>query len=388
MIDTPMTSTRSAADAVLASDTDRRRFIQSLSAGLAAGAALGGFHQTTALGQGTAAGGPSRKLGWALVGLGGLATNQIAPAFKQTEHCELKAVVTGTREKAKEWAEQYDIGDDHLYDYDSFDKIAGDDTVDVVYIVLPNSMHCDFTKRAAAAGKHVYCEKPMANTAAECREMIAACEQQQRQLGIAYRCQFDPLHEKCMQFVRDKTFGDLKLIEAGFGFRIGNPDQWRLKADLAGGGALMDVGVYALQACRYLSGEEPIEIIAQEVKTDPVKFAEVDETIAWSMKFPSGAIASCNTSYGVSGVNKFRCYCTEGHFGLDPAYSYSGNRGSSSRGELVAEPTNHFAVQMDRFAQCILEGAPNRVSGQDGLNDLLAIEAIYQSIRSGQAVTL
>lgn len=329
-----------------------------------------------------------KKLGWALVGLGSLSTNQIAPALAKTKHCKLAAIVTGTPAKAEEWKKKFSIPDTHVYNYETFDKIAENPDVDVIYVVLPNSMHEEFVIRGAKAGKHVFCEKPMANTADECRRMIAAMKAAGKLLGVGYRCQFEPHHRECMRLAREKTFGDLKFIEAGFGFQIGDPTQWRLRKKLAGGGALMDVGIYALQACRYLAGDEPSEVTAQEVKTDPVKFAEVDETISWSMKFPSGVIASVMTTYAFNGVNSFTAICEKGRFGMDPAYSYDGLKGWTSKPEVKIEfsAVDHFQSEMDAFAEAVLADKPFTPSGEEGLKDLLIIEAIYQSIKDGKAV--
>jgi len=228
----------------------------------------------------------------------------------------------------------------------------------------------------------------MANTADECRRMIEACAAAGRRLGVGYRCQFEPHHREAMRFAREKVFGAVRHIDAGFGFRIGDPDQWRLRKDLAGGGALMDVGVYALQACRYLSGEEPVEVVAQETKTDPEKFREVDETITWSMKFPSGITANCVTTYAYGGMNRFEAFCADGRFGMDPAYSYGGLKGWTSRDEvpLAFPQVDHFAAEIDAFSRAILEGGEFGPDGEEGLRDLLVVEAIYRSIREGTEV--
>ncbi len=359
----------------------RRSFLNStVSAGVAAGLAQGGFFSSPTHAHET------KKLGVALVGLGSLSTNQIAPALAKATHCKLAAIVTGTPEKEKVWGEKYGVGRDHIYNYNSFDKIASDDSVDLVYVVLPNSMHPEFTIRAAKAGKHVLCEKPMANSASECREMISACKAADRKLAIGYRCQYEPHHLKCMEMTRNKELGAIKMIEAGFGFKIGDPKQWRLRKPLAGGGALMDVGVYALQACRYLTGEEPSWITAQETKTDAIKFAEVDESITWLMQFPSGVLAYCSTSYNFNGLNRFNAFTENGFVRMDPAFSYSGNRMETSKGKVELESTDQFAVEMDEFAKCILENRPSKVSGEEGLKDLLAVEAIYQSIATRSSV--
>lgn len=325
---------------------------------------------------------------FALVGLGSLSTHQLAPALQRTKHAKLVGIVTGTPEKEKIWAEKYGIEKQNIYNYENYDKIRENEAIDVIYIVLPNGMHAEYTVRAAEAGKHVLCEKPMANTSDECREMIAACEKNNRKLAIGYRCQFEPHHQRCIELARSKRFGDLKLVEAGFGFKIGDPNQWRLKSKLAGGGAMMDVGVYALQACRYITGEEPKSIMAQETKTDPKKFAQVDETVTWNMVMPSGVNCVCSTSYAFSGINKYRAYADKGWFGLDPAFSYNGLRGQTSDGPIDAPEIDQFAAEIDAFAQCILDDRESTVSGEEGLRDLVAVEAIYESIRGGRRVDL
>ena len=329
---------------------------------------------------------PSKKLGWALVGLGSLSTMQIAPALLKSKHSQLAAVVTGTPEKGVKWREKYGLAEDKIYSYETFDKIIDDPSIDVVYIVLPNSMHHEFTLRAAKAGKHVFCEKPMASSAKECREMIAACKAANRQLGIGYRCQFELHHREAMRFAREQVFGPLLHVDAGFGFAIDDPTQWRLRKNLAGGGALMDVGIYALQACRYLAGEEPVEVTALETKTDPIKFAEVDETINWIMKFASGISANCMTTYQFGGREDFTAYAAKGRFGMKPCFGYSHHTGwtSDPKITLAFPQTDHFVSEMDAFSLAIIEGKPFEPSGTEGLRDLLVIEAIYGAIASGK----
>jgi len=334
---------------------------------------------------------PKKTIGFALVGLGRLSTDQLAPALQKTKVAKLAAVVTGTPEKEKLWAEKYGLAKSHVYNYETFHRIADDPDVDVIYVVLPNGMHREYVERAAKAGKHVFCEKPMANSSADCRAMIDACKQANRKLGIGYRCQFEPHHQECIRIAKEKLLDDLRFIEAGFGFPIedfpkDDPKHWRLEKKLAGGGAMMDVGIYALNACRYLTGEEPVAVTAQEVKTNPEKFAEVDETIVWTMTFPSGVAASCSTSYVYAGVNKYVVYTGKGVFGLDPAFSYGGLAGFANDRPIRRPDVDQFAAEIDDFALCVKEDRPTRVPGEEGLRDLLAIEAIYESIRTGKAV--
>ena len=211
--------------------TSRREFLRDTSLGLAGVATSGilGIGSPSAQAQES-----GKKLGFALVGLGSLSTNQIAPALQKTRSCRLAGIVTGTPAKAKSWAEKYNIIEQNIYNYQTYDKIAENPDIDVIYVVLPNSMHSEYTMRAARAGKHVLCEKPMANSAKECEQMIAACKTANRKLAIGYRCQFEPHHRECIRMAREKVFGDIKVIEAGFGFRIGDPNQWRLKKAMAG----------------------------------------------------------------------------------------------------------------------------------------------------------
>jgi predicted dehydrogenase len=325
-------------------------------------------------------------INFAVAGLGSLSTNQIAPALMQTRNARLAGIITGTPAKAEQWQARYGIPDGNVYDYDSMVQLRDNPDIDAVYVVTPNGLHPEHTIKAARAGKHVLCEKPMANTAADCEAMIAACRDAGVKLAIGYRCRFEPHHRECMRLAREREFGALKLIEAGFGFRIGNPNQWRLDGALAGGGALMDVGIYALQACRYLTGEEPTLVTAVETKTDPVKFAEVDESITWQMRFPSGVIGNCTTTYNANGINKFRAYAERGWFGMAPAFDYSGLRAETSRGPFAFDAIDQFAAEIDNFAQCILADRESTVAGEEGLRDLRLIEAIYESIRSGRAV--
>lgn len=332
---------------------------------------------------------PQKKLGYALVGLGSLATNQIAPALaRETKSAKLTAIVTGTPSKKTAWQAKYKIPDSHCYTYETFDSIKDNPDVDVVYIVLPNSMHHEYTLRAAKAGKHVYTEKPMALNPAECQSMIDACKAAKVRLGVGYRCQFTPHHLEMIRLSRERVFGELKLIEAGFGFRIGDPKQWRLRKALAGGGALMDVGIYAIQGMRYLTGEEPVEVSASESKTDRNKFAEVDETITWQFKFPGGVIAHGATSYAANGMNYLRGMADQGMFELGPAYSYGGLEGRTSKGPIDLPQVDHFAAEMDDFAECIMKKRPTRVPGEEGLADAKVIEAIYRSIAEGKTVKL
>jgi predicted dehydrogenase len=357
----------------------RRQFLQKLAAGsaLVAFPSLSGFSRILSLDD-------TRKLGIALVGLGGYASERLAPALKETTRCYLAGVVTGTPQKAEQWKKQYALPERNVYSYDTFDQIADNPSIDVVYIVLPNSMHHDFVLRAAAAGKHVICEKPMALSVKECREMIAACKAAGVRLFVGYRLHFDPYHRAARQF-RKTDVGAITKVEAELAFTIGDPSQWRLRESLAGGGAMMDLGIYLIQAARYATGEEPVTVTATEEKTDPVKFKDVDETVRWQMDFPGGAVAHCVASYTQS-LDRLHIEAERGWFELQPAFGYAPIKGRTHEGELHLPLVNQQAAQMDEFARCIIEGAESDAEGEEGLRDIKVIEAIYKSIASKTTV--
>jgi predicted dehydrogenase len=360
----------------------RRRFVRT------AGALLAAPYLSTRVTRALAAA-AAPKLGVAICGLGNLSENQIAPALQKTAHCRLSGLITDTPAKAQKWTQRYGIPARNVYTYERMADLAHNTDIDVVYIVTPNALHAEQTIAAAKAGKHVFCEKPMEVSVEKCQQMIDACHGAKRALGVAYRCQYEPNHLECVRIAREREFGPLRIIEAGFGVSIGAPGQWRLKRALSGGGALMDVGIYALQATRYLTGEEPALVTATETKTDPVKYAEVDETVVWEARFPGGAVAYCTASYSVPGIARFRASAERGWFELDPAFYYSGNHGRRSDGREINLPEiDQFAAEMDDFARCIMTGEKSKVAGEEGLRDVRIMLAIYESIRTGRAVTL
>jgi predicted dehydrogenase len=360
----------------------RRQFLTQ-SVALAATPLLAGVG-ASALGQT-----PARKLGVALCGLGSLSTNQIAPALLKTRNCKLSGIVTGTPSKAAEWKQKYGLPEKSIYDYKSMHRMADNKDIDIVYVVTPNALHLEHAMAAAAAGKHVFCEKPMEISVERCQQMIDAVKKAGKMLGIGYRCQFEPNHLECVRLAKEKVLGDLKIIDANFGFAIGDPSQWRLKRELAGGGSLMDVGIYCLQTTRMLTGEDPVWINAAEVKTDAVKFKDVDETVMWQTRFPSGVVSNCVSTYSANGLAGFRAAASRGWFGLEPAYFYGGNRGRRSDGPEINIPVaDQFATELEDFADCIINKRPTKVPGEMGLADVKYLMAIYESIKKGRPVSL
>ncbi|MGI9547712.1 MAG: Gfo/Idh/MocA family protein [Flavobacteriaceae bacterium] len=360
----------------------RREFNNKFSLGLGSAALLSSAPWACAMG------GQKKtqdSLGIALVGLGSYSSYQLAPALQQTRYCHLAGVVTGTPSKEKRWADQYDIPEENIYNYENFDSIVENSDIDIVYVVLPNSMHADFSIRAARAGKHVICEKPMAISVQECDSIIDACRSAGVKLGIGYRLQSEPYTQEVKRFVKEKTFGEVLYVSAEAAYRsTGYPDQWRLNRALSGGGALMNMGVYAIQSAVYATGKNPISVTAQEFSSRPEYFKATDETITAQFEFQGETVANIMTSHNIR-ANRLHAACTEGWFELNPASTYIPLSGTSSKGIIEFPQESQQKLQMDDFALHILEGKINRAPGEMGKRDMIIVEAIYRSIAEGNS---
>ena len=333
---------------------------------------------------------PGKKLNVALCGLGNYATYHLAPGIIDSKYCRLAGIITGSEIKAKEWSTKYNIPDKNIYNYNNFDTISSNKDIDLVYVVLPNSMHKEFVIRSANAGKHVITEKPMAISAMDCEEMIAACKKAGVQLAVGYRLHYDPYNLEIKRFGQQKIFGQVRLIESSFGFKIGDPSQWRLKKKMAGGGPLMDVGIYCVNSTRYVLGEEPSSVTAEFGPiSDPLLFSEVEESIRWQFDFPGGAISNSTSTYKAN-IERFYAAADNGFFEMSPAFSYSAYKGRSSKGEMYFAPINQQAAQMDGIAKIILEkkNLPVHITGEEGLKDIRIMNAIYEAASTGKKVYL
>ena len=329
---------------------------------------------------------PDKKLGVALVGLGRYSTYQLGPALQHTQLCELKGIVTGTPSKRDKWAQDYGIEERNMYSYEDFDEIKNNEEIDIVYVVLPNSMHKEFTIRAAEAGKHVICEKPMGLTPQECTDMINACKQAGVKLSVGYRLYFEPHHLEVRRLGVEKVHGKVGLMEAGLGFSMADPSSWRLNKELGGGGALIDLGLYAIQACRRVVGEDPIKVSARGKTQRPDLFKGIWEHVFWQMEFPNGAVSNSSTSYSVY-VDRMYASAEKGWFQLNPAFNATGAAGATHEGPLKFSTLPYQQIeQMDHFAQCILEDQEPLNSGKEGWKDMKIIEAIFQSAEAREEV--
>jgi glucose-fructose oxidoreductase len=319
------------------------------------------------------------KLGVALVGLGYYSKDLLAPALQQTQYCSLVGVVTGTPSKADSWKAQYGLKDKNIYNYDNFDSIANNDDIDVVYVVLPPSMHAEYSIRAAKAGKHVWCEKPMAMTVTECQQMIDAAKSNKVKLSIGYRVHHEPNTQKIMEFAKQQTYGKVKTVTAKAGYFDPRSDHWKQKKSL-GGGVMYDMGVYPLNAARYSTGLEPIAVSAKASTTRPEIYKEVEETMEFDLKFPGNATASCLASFGQS-LNELRVNCEKGWYELVPFQSYNGVQGKTSDNKILNTTIpNQQARQMDDDAAAIINNKNMLVPGEEGLKDIRVVEAIYRSV--------
>jgi predicted dehydrogenase len=326
----------------------------------------------------------------AIMGLGSYA-NRVAEAMQSCKRAKVVGLISGTQSKIKDWQFKYNIPDKNCYNYENFDANKNNPDIDVVYVITPNALHHNQVIRIAKAGKHVICEKPMAINAMEGKEMIEACNKAGVKLLVGYRMHFEP---KTLEIIRMRKAGELgriRFFQGLCGFRIGDPTQWRLNKQLAGGGSMMDIGIYAINGARYMVGEDPVWVTAQETKTNPEKFKEgVDETIQFQMGFPSGAVASCLSSYNMNNLDRFFLDGEDGYAELLPSTGYGPIKGKTSKGELNQAHITHQTVQMDEMAGIILENKQPvvPVDGGEALKDLTLIDAIYQSVKTGQKVYL
>jgi predicted dehydrogenase len=332
-----------------------------------------------------------RKIGYCMIGLGRISMGHFMPGTLDSKNSRVTGIVSGHRDKALAQAAKYGVPESSIYSYENMDQIKNNPAIDAVYVALPNSMHAEYTIRSARAGKHVLCEKPMATSIADSLAMIKACKEANKKLMIAYRCHYEPTNLRAMQLIRDGKLGKIQAIESANGFRE-NAGEWRLDRKLAGGGPLMDMGVYSLNACRYLTGEEPTDIKAfSSVIDHDGRFDTVEENVSWTMKFPSGALASCNTTYGASMNGFYRVHGSLGFLYAEPAFPYEGLHltarfvdAAGGKPTILDEPNpnkdpSQFTAQADYFSKCILEDKTPKTAGEEGLLDMRYMSKIYES---------
>nr|WKN39996.1 Gfo/Idh/MocA family oxidoreductase [Tunicatimonas sp. TK19036] len=329
-----------------------------------------------------------KKLGIALVGLGRYSSGQLAPALQETQYCYLSGIVTGTPEKEDKWVKKYDIPEKNVYNYDNFDSIADNPDIDIIYVVLPNSMHAEYTIRAAKAGKHVISEKPMATSVEDAQAMIDACKENNVMLSIGYRLHFEPHHLRVMELGQEQVYGPVQKINA-IDNMVVKEWEWRLDKELAGGGPLMDLGIYTVQGACYTMGQWPVEVVEASYGevTKPDLFKSVEQSLTFTLRFPDGVESTHTTSYADQG-NLLEGIAENGWWKLSPSYGYGGIKGETNEGPMKLDNVNQQARQMDYFADCIMNNKEILVPGEMGLRDMKVLMAIYEAADSGKSVPL
>lgn len=326
----------------------------------------------------------------AIMGLGSYGT-RVAEAIQETKRTKLVGVISGTPSKVEAWKTKYGIPAKNCYNYENFDAIKDNPDIDAVYVITPNALHKDQVIRVAKAGKHAICEKPMAVNAADGQAMVDACKAAGVQLLIGYRMHFEPNTLEVIRMRKAGEFGTPLFFQGLSGFIIGDPGQWRLQKSLSGGGAMMDIGIYSINGARYMLGEEPIWVTAQETKNNPEKFKEgIDETIQFQMGFPSGAVASCLSTYSMNNLDKFFLNGTKGYAEMQPSTGYGPIKGKTNKGPLDKPHVTHQAVQMDEMAAILFDGKKPEVpvNGEEGVKDMKIIDAIFKAVKTGEKVSL
>jgi predicted dehydrogenase len=336
---------------------------------------------------------PEERVGYAVLGVGKLTANELLPAFRGSKRSKLVAIVTDDQEKGLEFAHAHGLTGGDVYTYEDFDRLETREDVEAVYIVLPNSLHREYTERAAKMGKHVLCEKPLATSVEDAEAMVAACKAAEVLLMTAYRCQYTPQHWAARDAVQSGELGRVGLIESVHAQMEDDPSVWRLNLELAGGGPLPDIGLYCLNTIRFVLGEEPEEVFAFQFqpKGDP-RFSEVEEAVSWMMRFPSGTMAQCGTSYNSPKANYLRIHGEKSWLSLDPAFSYEGLElefvRTDAREKRIMEEEDQFMLEVDHFSERVRSGEQPFTPGEEGLQDQRIMAAIYQSAREGKAVKL
>lgn len=334
---------------------------------------------------------PKPRVRFALVGLGKLMVEEIVPALRQCQECEATTLVTGDPEKGRALARAMGLGEDRVIGYDQIAKLAADDRVDAVYIATPNSVHVRDAVAALRAGKHVLCEKPLTTTVEDGETMVRAAADAGRKLMCAYRVHHEPINNQMRRWVAEQKYGAPKFVVFDTVLDVGQKPQYRLSKELAGGGSLFDIGIYALNTTCWLLGEEPVEISAMMPRTSDARFDEVEGYIAFQLRFPSGCVANCTSSFGTARVNRYKIICERGWLEMEPATEYRGLRGAhgddQGRTEIKQpQSVNQFAAEFDHFARAVRDGGEVASPGEEGVRDVRLMLKIYEAARSGRTV--
>ena len=331
-----------------------------------------------------------KKVRYAVVGLGHITQIAVLPAFKHaSETCELTTLISDDPEKLEKLSQEYKV--ENAWSYEQYDEALASGKFDAIYIGLPNDMHLEYTVKAAKAGIHILCEKPMAMTVSECEEMIAAADDNHVKLMIAYRLHFEKTNMTAVELIQEGKIGTPKLFNSTFTLQV-REGNIRTQAE-HGGGPLNDIGIYCINAARYLFQDEPVAAFAVGAKSADPRFDEVEESVAATLIFPGGKLASFVSSFGAASTQRYEVVGTEGSISLDPAYEYSTDleyvlKVGDKETRKKTPKRDQFAPELLHFAECIVEDKQPLPSGLEGLNDMRIIEAIRESANTGKLVSI
>jgi predicted dehydrogenase len=327
---------------------------------------------------------------YAVVGLGHISQAAVLPAFQNTENSQLCALVSGDADKRRVLADKYDV--EHVVDYDDYADVLAEGVVDAAYIAVPNHLHCDYTVQTAQAGVHVLCEKPMAVTAEECRRMIEVCEDNDVKLMIAYRLHFERANLEAIELAQRGNLGELRFFEASFSQDVKEGDI-RLSPISMGGGTVYDLGVYCINAARYLFRAEPYEVMAWSESSEDPRFSECDEMTTAILRFPGHRLASFTSSFGAANTDGYRLVGSSGELRMEPAFThaahlrYEVNTNGSSQAHTYPQ-RDQFGPELIYFSDCIINDEPPEPDGLEGLADVQIVEGIYRAAEQGAPVEL
>ncbi|AUT02614.1 oxidoreductase [Nostoc sp. CENA543] len=330
-----------------------------------------------------------RQIRYAVVGLGWFAQEAALPAFAHSENSKLVALVSDDPEKLEELSQKYGV--DHTYSYEEYEDCLASDEIDAVYIALPNHLHCEYTVRAANQAIHVLCEKPMAVTEQECESMIKAANDNGVKLMIAYRLHLEPANLEAVEIVNSQQIGEVRAFNSVFTQQV-EQGNIRLR-DITGGGTLYDIGIYCINAARYLFQDEPTEVFAVAATKGEQRFSEVEEMTSVILRFPNERLATFTCSFGGAKVSNYQVVGTKGDLFVESAYTWQGEIKHYLTIEGQTQERNfprhdQLAAEFTYFSDCILSDQEPEPNGIEGLIDVRIIQALYQSIATGQPVTI
>jgi predicted dehydrogenase len=327
-----------------------------------------------------------KPLGWAILGLGGYATQRILPNMKECKLSKPVAVISGTPDKAKRVAAEYGIN--KIYSYEQIEKIKNDPEIDVVYVITPPGTHHEYTIRSLNAGKHVMCEKPMTGDLKQAEEMVSHAKKVGKKLGVGYRCHFEPNNVEAMRLCREGALGTLRTIRSDHAFTMGWDNGWHSKRKVGGYGAISEIGIYAIQALCYLAGVDPIEVYGTRDKLDVPRFKEVEDVNHFNLVFPNGVQGIGATAYSWN-ANNFRVYGDKGNITAEPSTGYYGHKFTLNGKPFEVAEANQWAKQMDHFSECIMDPTKKLIiPGEMGLRDIRIIDAILRSADTKSPIKL